>query len=177
MAQKDEITKLLWLDMEMTGLAVEKEVPIEVAAIVTDWKFASLGDFHRVIQQPENFLLAMDDWNQKHHKASGLLDLIPGGTLQARADQELSAWITGHFGTEKAILCGNSISQDRLFIRKYLPSTEATLHYRMMDVTAWKVVNNGLFGRKFKKKEAHRAVEDILESIEEFKYYLSFVQS
>jgi len=118
----------------------------------------------------------MDDWNQEHHGESGLLALIPKGKPMKDVDTELSEWIGKHFGEERAILAGNSINQDRLFIRAYLPKVEIRLHYRMLDVTSWKVVYNGLFGRKFKKKEAHRAVDDILESIDEFKYYLSFVR-
>lgn len=177
MTKKEEVTKLLWLDMEMTGLDVDKEVPIEVACIVTDWQWNALSTFHRVIRQPAQILAAMDAWNQEHHKASGLLDLIPGGGDPSVVDEELAAWIGEHFvGGERAILAGNSINQDRLFIRKYLPKTEARLHYRMLDVTSWKVVFNGLYAQKFKKKEAHRALDDIRESIEEFKFYLSFVK-
>ena len=174
--KKEEVTKLLWLDMEMTGLDVDKEVPIEVAVIVTDWEFQTLAKFHHVIRQPAKYLDAMDDWNQKHHKASGLLDLIAGGTDMTTVDVQLAAFITENLPGERAILAGNSINQDRLFIRKYLPLTETKLHYRMLDVTSWKVVYNSLFNRKFKKNEAHRAVDDILESIEEFKFYLSFVK-
>jgi oligoribonuclease len=175
MANKDPISKLLWLDMEMTGLDVEKEVPIEVAALITDWNLISQAEFHQVIKQPQSYLESMDNWNKTHHKASGLLDQIPRGMPMAEVDKKMAQWIQTSFATEPAILCGNSISQDRLFIRKYMPLTEATLHYRMMDVTAWKVVFNGLYGRKFKKNDAHRALEDIRESIAEFKYYLSFV--
>ena len=148
MNKKEEVTKLLWLDMEMTGLDVDKEVPIEVAAIITDWQWNALATYHTVIKQPAKFLEAMDDWNQKHHKESGLLDLIPKGTAPEIVDRELSVWIGEHFGFERAILAGNSINQDRLFIRKYLPLTEAALHYRMLDVTSWKVVFNGLLQKK-----------------------------
>lgn len=176
MSKKDDPTKLLWLDMEMTGLDVEKEVPIEVAAIITDWEWNPVSTYHTVIKQPRKYLAAMDDWNQKHHKDSGLLDLIPKGQAIKAVDRELAAWIKEYFGEEKAILAGNTISQDRLFIRKYLPDTEATLHYRMLDVTSWKVIFNGLFHKKFKKKDVHRALDDIRESIDEFKFYLSFIK-
>lgn len=176
MSKKDEVTKLFWLDMEMTGLEVEKEVPIEVAAVVTDWNFKPLAQYHAIIRQPQKYLDGMDAWNTKHHGESGLTALVPGGKEPAVVDQELTALIRQHFGEERAILAGNSINQDRLFIRRYMPRTEAALHYRMLDVTAWKVVFNGLYQKKFKKKDGHRALDDIMESIAEFQFYLSFVK-
>jgi len=106
--------------MEMTGLDVEKEVPIEVAAIVTDWKMQPLEEYHAVIHQPEKYLNAMDDWNKKHHGESGLLDMIPGGKKPKAVDQELAELVEKHFGEDKAILAGNSIGQDRLLNKKYI---------------------------------------------------------
>lgn len=176
MAAKDNVTKLFWLDMEMTGLDVEKEVPIEVAAIVTDWNFAPQDQYHSVIRQPQSYIDAMDDWNKKHHGESGLIAQIPDGKSPEVVDQELAQFLTRNFAGERAILAGNSISQDRLFIRRYLPKTEAALHYRMLDVTAWKVVFNGRYQRKFKKQDSHRALDDIRESIAELKFYMSFIQ-
>ncbi len=167
---------LLWLDMEMTGLEVEKEVPIEVAAIVTDWDFKPIEQYHAIIQQPQKFLDGMDEWNTKHHGQSGLTAKVPGGTPPEQVDLELAALITRNFGGKPAILAGNSISQDRLFIKKYLPKTEGLLHYRMLDVTAWKVVFNGLYKKKFDKKDSHRALDDILESIAELQFYISFMK-
>ena len=176
MIKKSDVTKLLWIDMEMTGLDVDIEVPIEIAAIITDWKWESLATYHSIIKQPAKYLEKMDSWNTKHHTESGLVALIPAGTPPKKVDAELSAWIADHFCEERAVLAGNSINQDRLFIRKYLPLTEAVLHYRMLDVTAWKIPFNGLFHKKFSKKEPHRALEDIRESIDELKFYLSFVK-
>ena len=168
--------KLLWLDMEMTGLDVEREVPIEVAAIITDYQFNPLDQYHAVIRQPQSYLDAMDDWNQRQHRATGLYDQIPSGKNADLVDEELSQLIQKHFISEKAILCGNSIGQDRLFIRKYMPKTEATLHYRMVDVSSWKVIFNELFDQKMKKKAPHRALDDILESIAELQFYMGFVK-
>ena len=173
----DKPSKLLWIDMEMTGLDVAKEVPIEIAAIVTDWQFNTLAEYHAVIKQDQKYLDAMDDWNKTHHRDSGLLSLIPSGKPMSAVDQELTVLITQHFPGERAILAGNSINQDRLFIRAYLPLLEAKLHYRMLDVTSYKVVFNALFDKKFKKNDVHRAVDDIRESIEELKFYLSFVKT
>jgi len=167
--------QLLWLDMEMTGLDIEKEVPIEVAAIVTDWQLNLLGEYHTVIKQPQHFIDAMDDWNRTHHGASGLTALIPWGKDPLLVDQELSKFVRSHFSTDRGILAGNSIAQDRLFMKKYMPLTDALLHYRMMDVTSWKVMFNGLYNLRFKKNDGHRALDDIHESINELKYYLSFI--
>lgn len=167
--------KLLWLDMEMSGLDVTKEVPIEVAAIVTDVQLNDLGQYHSIIKQPQKYIDNMDDWNRRQHRETGLVDLIPTGKEPDVVDMELSAFIKSFFGAERAMLSGNSISQDRLFIRAYMPLTEATLHYRMVDVTSWKVLYNELFDLRFRKKDGHRALDDIRESIAEMKYYLSFV--
>src|SRR5262245_42907975 len=127
---------LLWLDMEMTGLNVEKEVPIEVACIVTDWKFQTLTHYHSVIRQPQEYLDRMDDWNRDHHKRSGLTDQIPHGKAPETVEQELCQLVKLHFGSERPILAGNSISQDRLFINKYFKELESLLHYRMLDVSS-----------------------------------------
>lgn len=167
--------KFLWLDMEMTGLVVEKEVPIEVAAIVTDREFSELGQYHAIIKQPESFLEAMDAWNQRQHKESGLIELVRKGQPPEEVDAQLADFIRSHFGSERAVLCGNSIPQDRLFIRRYMPLTEATLHYRMLDVTSWKVIFNELYDQKFKKKEGHRALDDVRESLSELQFYLKFI--
>ncbi len=169
--------KLLWLDMEMSGLDVEKEVAIEVAAIATDWKFEELGRYHAVIQQPQKYLDGMDEWNQTHHRASGLYDQIASGKKPDVVDLELSEWIKSHFGKEPAVLAGNSISQDRNFIRKGFAKVEEALHYRMLDVSAFKVVFLGLYNKKFEKKDAHRALDDILESIAELKFYLGYIKA
>ena len=161
--------------MEMSGLDVDKEVPIEIAALVTDQDFKELDQYHAVIKQPQSYIEGMDDWNKRQHGASGLIALMPSGKDPDLVDQELAAFVTRHFGSERAVLAGNSIPQDRLFIRRYLKKTEATLHYRMLDVTAWKVIFNELYDLKFKKKEGHRALDDVRESIAELKFYLTYI--
>lgn len=171
-------SKLLWLDMEMTGLDVNKEVPIEVAAIITDWKFNTITEYHAVINQPKKYLDAMDDWNKKHHGDSGLLKAIEKGKSMKVVDEELAGMAKEYFGgREKAILAGNSIGQDRLFIDRYLTETAKTLHYRMLDVTSFKVIFNNVYDVKFKKKDAHRAVDDIKESIAELQFYMSHIKT
>lgn len=168
--------ELLWVDMEMSGLDVTKEVPIEVAAIATDWQMNIIAEYHTVIKQPQHYLDNMDDWNRTHHRDSGLTALIPNGKDPLLVDEELAAFSKKYFPFDRgAILAGNSIAQDRLFIDAYMPKFRATLHYRMMDVTSWKVMYNGIFDLRFKKKDAHRALDDIHESIAEMKYYLAFI--
>lgn len=171
------MTKLLWIDMEMTGLDVEKEVIIEVAAIVTNLKLEPLAEYHSVVKQAQKHLDSMDDWNQKHHKESGLVDLVPKGKDLGLVEIELMELMENHFDKkEKIILAGNSIGQDRLFIKKYFKKIEERLHYRMLDVTSFKIVFNNFYSISYAKGESrHRAVDDIKESISELKKYLSFI--
>lgn len=169
------MTKMLWLDMEMTGLDVEKEVPIEVAAIVCDLEFRELETFHAVIKQPQEFLDRMDNWNKEHHGASGLTAAIPNGRDPALVERDLTQFVDRHFQGESVILCGNSIGQDRLFINKYFPTLAKRMHYRMLDVTSWKVIFQSLYKVKFEKKNTHRAIDDIRESIGELRFYMKHV--
>ncbi|MCM2282764.1 MAG: oligoribonuclease [Bdellovibrionaceae bacterium] len=168
--------KLLWLDMEMTGLDVNKEVPIEIGAIVTTWDLKPLEETHAIIRQPQEYLDRMDDWNKKHHGDSGLTAQVPNGTPPEKVEADLISLIDRHFGKEPAILAGNSIFQDRIFLTKYFPKLTARLHYRMLDVTSWKIAMQAKLGVKFEKKNTHRAVDDIKESIAEFAHYLTFLK-
>lgn len=169
--------KLLWLDMEMTGLDVTKEVPIEVGAIVTGWDLKPLEDYHAIIRQPQEFLDRMDDWNKKHHGESGLTASVPNGTPPEQVETELLALVDRHFAKDLVILAGNSIFQDRIFVTKYFARLTKRLHYRMLDVTSWKIALQAKLGVKFEKKNTHRAVDDIKESIAEFQFYLNHLKS
>ena len=164
----------LWLDLEMTGLDVEKERIIEVGAIITDTNLKPLGDFHRIVSQPDELLKKMDAWNQTHHKSSGLLDAIPNGDKEEMVEKDLIKWCKKYF-KEPIILAGNSIGQDRLFIERYFKEFSKLLHYRQLDVTSFKLHFSTL-GIHFKKNNSHRAIDDIKESIEELKYFWSFVK-
>ena len=169
-----KIQKFLWLDMEMTGLDPEKEVIIEVAAIVTDHQHEELDSYHQVIKQHSDYLEKMDKWNTKQHKKSGLYELVPNGISQDQMERELIDLADKHFKEEKIILAGNSIYQDRLFIRKHLLKFEERLHYRMLDVSAWKIIFSNV-NIIFKKENKHRALDDIRESIREMKTYLYYL--
>lgn len=169
------MTKLLWIDMEMTGLDVEKERPIEIAAIVTDINLKELETYHAIIKQPQSFLDSMDDWNTTHHGDSGLTAQVPLGIEPETVENAMIAFVDRHFIGERAVIAGNSIGQDRLFITKYFPKLNAKLHYRMLDVTAWKLIMNARYKVKFEKKNTHRAIDDIRESIGEMAFYLQHV--
>lgn len=175
------MNKLLWVDLEMTGLDVNKEVIIEVAAVVTDFEFQNLDQYHAVVNQPVTFLNTMDDWNKDHHSKSGLLQKIPFGKTPDQVEEDLLNLVRKHWPKmerkeDKAILAGNSIAQDRLFITKYFKELDKLLHYRMLDVSSWKILYNTKYNIKYQKKNAHRATDDILESIEELKFYLKYVR-
>ncbi len=168
------MNKLFWLDMEMTGLDVQKEVIIEVAAIITDLNFKELATFETVIKQPQKYLDNMDAWNTEHHKKSGLTAKVPEGMDQDQAEAMLIDMIKKHFPDykkSKPILAGNSIMQDRLFIDKYMPEFASLLHYRMVDVSSWKVIFNNKYNFVYRKANNHRALDDIRESIQELRAY------
>lgn len=167
--------KLLWIDMEMTGLNVDKEVPIELAAIVTDTDLKELETYHAVIRQPQSVLDAMDDWNTEHHGASGLTAQVPSGTPIEAVEKAMIQLVDRWFQGERAVIAGNSIGQDRLFLNKYFPMLSSKLHYRMLDVTSWKIMMNARFQLKFEKQNTHRAIDDIRESIAEMAFYLAHV--
>ena len=159
----------------MTGLDVANEVPIEIAAIVTDIDFKEIENYHAIIRQPQEFLDRMDAWNKEHHGASGLTAAVQSGTAPDKVEAQMLQLVARHF-EEPAIIAGNSIGQDRIFIAKYFPLLNAKLHYRMLDVTSWKIMMNGRYNVKFEKKGAHRAIDDIRESINEMAFYLEHVK-
>ena len=168
--------KLLWLDMEMTGLDVSKERIIEVAAIVTDKNFNELDQYESVVFQEPIFIESMDEWNTKQHNQSGLVAKIPLAPKEKEVESQLCQLIAHHFKKNPAILCGNSIGQDRKFIDCYMPELSNKLHYRMLDVTSWKIIMENWYHFEFKKKDNHRALDDIRESIEELKFYMEQIK-
>lgn len=167
--------KLLWIDMEMTGLDVEKERIIEVAAIVTDHAFDAIETYESVVFQDATFIESMDEWNTKQHNKSGLVDKIPQAPKQNQVEQDLCNLVAKHFKDSPAILAGNSIGQDRKFIDRYMPKLASSLHYRMLDVTAWKIIMEAKFNVTYQKKDNHRALDDIKESIAELKTFIDFI--
>lgn len=168
-------TKLLWVDLEMTGLDPQTHVIIEVAAEVTDFNFVTLGSYEALISQPEEKLTGMNEWAQAQHDSSGLTEQVRRqGKPEKQVVDELVTLIKDKFGDEPAILAGNSIHNDRLFIRQWWPEVDALLHYRMLDVSSWKVYMQGRYNVEFPKKDTHLAYDDIQASIAELQYYLEW---
>jgi oligoribonuclease len=170
-------TKLLWVDLEMTGLDVQKDVILEVAIEVTDFEFKTLASYEAIIKQPDDVLEQANEWAKNQHAVSGLTERV---RTQGRPEQEVIhevvGFITAQFGNEPAILAGNSIHNDRLFIKRWWPEVDALLHYRMLDVTSLKIYMMGRYGVEFEKQEVHRAFDDIQASIAEWQYYLQWLR-
>lgn len=170
-------TKLLWVDLEMTGLDVNEHVIIEVAAEVTDWTFKTLASYEAVVRQPDDVLERANPWAKEQHAKSGLTERVrTEGRPEQDVIHELIGFIQAQFGGEPAVLAGNSIHNDRAFIRKWWPEVDGLLHYRMLDVSSWKLVMQGKYGVEFDKKDAHRAFDDIQASIAELQFYLAWLR-
>ncbi len=166
-------TKLLWIDLEMTGLDTQEHVIIEVAAEVTDFEFKTLASYEALIAQPKEILERSNEWSKKQHTESGLFDKLRSeGRPEPEVKHELIGFIQAQFGNEPAILAGNSIYNDRMFINQWWPEVNELLHYRMLDVTTLKILMQGKYGYEFEKNDAHRAFDDIQASIAELQHYL-----
>ena len=172
--------KLLWVDLEMTGLDPVEDRILEVAVIATDWDFKEIARYEaakRVESELIDRRMVGEFWEKYPQVKSQLVEQNENGRDSQVVEDELVAFIDEHFDSgERVLLAGNSIHQDRKFIEREWPRLDARLHYRMLDVSAWKVVFEGKYRKKFTKPEVHRALEDIKGSIEEIKYYLKKVR-
>lgn len=167
---------LVWVDMEMTGLDPDNDRIIEVAVVVTDSELNVLAEGPVfAIHQPDEVLDRMDAWNKGTHGRSGLIDRVKASTVtEADAETALIGFLKHFVPAGKSPMCGNSICQDRRFMARGMPKLEAFFHYRNLDVSTlkelckrWKpAVASG-----FKKHQKHTALADIIESIEELRYY------
>jgi len=169
-------SSLVWLDMEMSGLEPKTSVILEIATIITDNDLNIIAEGpNLVVHQSEAILEGMDDWNQKHHGASGLIRRVRESDISvAQAEEETLQFVRKHCDERKAPLCGNSIAQDRRFLRLYMPRLSDWLHYRNVDVSSFKEMIARWWPRQFsppKKHGVHKALVDIRESIDELKYY------
>lgn len=173
--------KLLWIDLEMTGLDPVEDRILEVGAIVTDWDFKELATLEAVKKVGTQLMkrrMVGEFWDKYSAVRDALQLQNDSGKNGRTVENELIAFIDEHFAAdERIILAGNSIHQDRKFIENEWPRLNARLHYRMLDVSAWKVVFDGKYSKRFTKPEAHRALEDIRGSIEELKYYTKKVKA
>ncbi|QGU05366.1 oligoribonuclease [Corynebacterium comes] len=170
--------RLVWVDLEMTGLDLERHVIVEIAALITDANLNIIGEgVDLVVHATEDELAKMDDFVTNMHATSGLTEQIRRSTVSmAEAETAVLALIAEHCSPEHpAPLAGNSIATDRAFIREQMPRLDAALHYRMVDVSSIKELSRRWFPKAYfcqpEKGLAHRALADIVESIRELDYY------
>lgn len=172
--------KLLWVDLEMTGLEPKEDRILEVAAIATDWQMNEIATYTAVKKVGPNLMktrMVGEFWDKYSSVRDALMAQNENGKNGRTVENELIEFIDEHFAAdERILLAGNSIHQDRKFIENEWNRLDARLHYRMLDVSAWKVVFDGRYKKRFAKPEAHRALEDIRGSIEELQYYLEKVK-
>ena len=167
---------LVWIDCEMTGLDPEKERLLEIAVVVTGPNLSPrLEGPVCVIHQSDELLNKMDAWNKGTHGRSGLIDKVKASTMSEQdAEEQILAFIKKYVTKNNSPLCGNTISQDRRFLVKFMPKLEAYLHYRNLDVSTLKELSKRwkpeVFN-SFKKQQKHTALADVHESIEELAHY------
>ena len=169
--------RLVWIDCEMTGLDLEADALIEVAALVTDFELEVLGDgIDLVIKPPPEALDQMGDFVRDMHRSSGLLDDLSHGITLAEAEEQVLTYIKAHCPKDsRPPLAGNTVATDRSFLARDMPTLETFLHYRIVDVSSIKELSRRWFPRAYfqspAKRGNHRALADIQESIEELRYY------
>jgi oligoribonuclease len=177
-----QLEKLVWLDMEMTGLDPDQDTILELAAIVTDAALNVIAESPSlVVHQPEARLFVMDDWNQRHHGASGLIKAVRVSALDLlEAEDLMCQFLSQYMAPGISPLCGNSVCQDRQFMRRHMPKLASFFHYRQLDVTSLKMAcrmwHKG--HAPFDKGEVpHRALADIRLSIAECRYYQNILKT
>ena len=169
---------LAWIDLEMTGLDVDSDVIVEIACVITDAELNLVdAGIQLVVRQDDATLAKMDEFVRNMHRKSGLLTEIPAATHDAAAAQHaVLDYLKQHISKpESTPLCGNSIGMDRRFLARYMPEIDNYLHYRSIDVSSLKELCRRWYPAVYRKRpgkaEQHRALGDILESIEELRYY------
>jgi oligoribonuclease len=169
--------RLIWVDLEMTGLDPLTHHVVEIATLVTDGSLSVVAEGpDLVIAQPESVLDGLNDWSREHHTASGLLDRVRESRLGvAEAEARTLEFLARYCPPGQAPLAGNSVHMDRFFLRLHMPKLEAFAHYRNVDVTSIKELVRRWYPRVFagapRKSDSHRALEDLRESVAELRYY------
>ncbi|HZM34541.1 MAG TPA: oligoribonuclease [Burkholderiales bacterium] len=171
-----DANNLVWIDMEMTGLQPDADRIIEIAVLVTDWELTLVAEGPVLaIHQPESVLDAMDSWNKSVHGKTGLVERVRASRLvEAEAEKQALAFLEQYLPAGVSPMCGNSICQDRRFLARWMPRLESFFHYRNLDVSTLKELVRRWkpdAAKGFAKEGKHEALADILESIEELKYY------
>ena len=168
---------IVWVDLEMSGLDIDKDHIIEMACLITDSNLKIVAEGPEIIiNQADHVLDGMDDWCKKHHGESGLTDAVRKSKISIDTAEDLMLeFIQKHVPYKCCPLAGNSIHMDRIFLNKYMKRFLDHLHYRIVDVSSIKDLSNRWYpelnDKKPKKKLSHRALDDIKESIEELKFY------
>lgn len=168
---------LVWIDCEMTGLDLSRDALVEIACLVTDGDLNILDDgINLVIKPPAESLQTMPELVRQMHTTSGLLTELDAGITLDQAQEQVLAYIKGHVKDSRRVpLCGNSIATDRAFLARDMPTLDAFLHYRMIDVSSIKELSRRWFPRAYfaspEKHGGHRALADIRESVQELRYY------
>ena len=172
----DRKTNLIWIDLEMTGLDTQNDKIIEIATIVTDAELNILAEGPMLaINQPDDILNAMDEWNTKQHGQSGLTERVRNSILNEQdAEQQTIDFLSEYVDAKASPMCGNSICQDRRFMARCMPQLEAFFHYRNLDVSTLKELARRwapMVADGFKKESSHLALDDVRDSIRELQYY------
>jgi oligoribonuclease len=179
--KKEGPSKLVWMDLEMTGLDPDRDVIIEMATLVTDRDLNIIAEGPEIVIQRSNDLFkGMDQWNREHHTKSGLWSKVISSEITEDVAENLTLdFLKQHVKVGESPLCGNSIWQDKRFLCKYMKKLDAHLHYRLIDVSTIKILGKMWYSDQVKsvveKKSNHRAMDDIRESIEELKNYRKLV--
>ncbi len=168
--------RLVWMDLEMTGLDPDADRIIEIATVVTDIRLEVVEQGPVIaVHQPDDVLSAMDEWNTRTHGESGLVDRVRASSIdEEEAERQTLAFVRRLVRKSSSPLCGNTICQDRRFLHRYMPRLESYLHYRNLDVSTLKELADYWYpglSADFTKKASHQALDDILESIEELRFY------
>ncbi|MEO8847468.1 MAG: oligoribonuclease [Casimicrobiaceae bacterium] len=171
-----DATRLIWIDLEMTGLKPDSDRIIEVALVITDAGLETVAEAPVwVVHQDDPTLAGMDSWNQGTHGRSGLIDKVKTSTLsEAQVEIAALAFLREHVPPRVSPMCGNSICQDRRFLARWMPELEEHFHYRNLDVSTLKELCKRWrpqLARGFEKDTKHTALADVYESLDELKYY------